>query len=518
MPGRLKIKVLLPAVLVAAGIVIAYYPTLETLVRQWLASDDYSYGILILPIAIYLAWQRRGRLKQAEVRTDWRALPVLFLAMLLFIAGELGAELFTVRLSLIVLFTGSVWFLYGPRVIGVLRFPLAFLFLMLPLPGMLYRNITFPLQLLSTKLSVALLQLLGVSVYREGNVIDMGFAQFQVVEACNGLRYILPLLVLGVLVAFTGRKALWKRLVLVAATLPFAIFSNILRIAGTGIISMYWGVEAAQGFFHSFSGFAVFGVCLALFGLLNYGLRFLPGSAELPTPEHNAARESTPHSTSARFTFPLGQLVLTIALIAFAPQGAAFFGKVPPRPLKQPLEAFPMQFEGYAGAASKMDPLIWESVGGQSYVLIDYRKPDQLPIDFYAAYYEYQQKAGDFIHSPKLCLPGAGWYIEQSRTRRIALDEPVEGVGANLSFNELIINKNTARQLVYYWYQGRGRNFTDEYIAKFFMVWDGIWRRRTDGALVRLVMPIPDADTAEYRRTLDAFAQFVSRQLSRHLP
>ena len=164
-------------------LVFSYRSTIRAMVEQWLHNQDYSHGILVIPIAVYLIWLKRALLRKAAVKSDWRALPLLFLSIFIFIFGELGAELFTTRFSMLLFVIGLVWLIYGLEVIKVLRFPLVFLFLMLPLPGFVYRNITFPLQLSASMGAVKLLQAIGVSVYREGNVIDLGFTQLQVVEA-----------------------------------------------------------------------------------------------------------------------------------------------------------------------------------------------------------------------------------------------------------------------------------------------------------------------------------------------
>jgi exosortase D (VPLPA-CTERM-specific) len=505
----------IPSALLISAIVFTYRDTIPALYNQWISSEDFSHGLLILPISLYLVWKKRSELERISISTDRRALILMVFAVGIYIVGELGAELFTTRVSMLVFAIGSVWLLFGRKVLKTLRFPLLFLFLMLPLPGFIYRNMTFPLQIISSKLSVDLLYILDITAYREGNVIDMGFTRFQVVEACNGLRFIMPLFTVGVLFAFTERKVLWKRLVLIASTIPLAIGANVVRIAGTGVVSLFWGAKAAEGFFHSFSGWAVFIICFASFVGIYYLLNHMPGKVKTKTASDHSGRTDKKGGMRASL-FPI---LLALVLILSTSGFISLLGRVPPVPLKKSLNEFPLVIGDWIGEMDSMNAKMWEQVGGQSYVMVNYLGKDDRTIGFYTAYYEYQRKAGDFIHSPKLCLPGAGWYIQKSKVRKLNLQQAVNGVGNTLKFNEIVVVKNDAKQLVYYWYQGRDRNFTNEYTAKFFLVLDGMFRRRTDGALVRLVMPICESNTVEdTRETLDTFALMVTKELSDHFP
>jgi exosortase D (VPLPA-CTERM-specific) len=499
---------LFAAVALPIGFLIIYWPTLQGLVKQWLRSEDYSHGLLIIPIAAYLVWQKRSELKKVEIRPDWRALPLLLLGVFIFVVGELGAELFTTRVSMIVLIFGLVWFLCGTAVVKTLRFPLAFLFLMLPLPGMIHRTLTFPLQLFSSAGSVALLQAINIPVFREGNIIDIGTIQLQVAEACSGLRYVLPLFTLGVLLAYFGQKAWWKRLILAGAAIPIAVLANVARIAGTVLIATRWGSEAAESFFHGFSGWLVFMACTGLYLLLNFLLHHFRGRAGAP--QH----VERPSPVYRAVTWPAALAAFIVVLLTGP--AVAYLGEVSVRPLRQPLKQFPTAFHGWTGKSYLMDPKIWERVGGQDYVMIDYVKEKEALVNFYVAYYEHQKKGGDFIHSPRLCLPGAGWFIDENRPRQLAGENPGH---RELKFNELVISKDGENHLVYFWFQGRDRNFTSEYAAKFYMVWDGFWRRRTDGALVRLTMPLAPGTTVESARLImDPFALNASRTLQEFLP
>lgn len=480
---------------------------------QWMVNEDFSHGVLIAPIAFYLIWEKRSKLAVMTPVPDWRGMVVMLAAIFLYIVGELGAELFTTRIAVIFLCIGAVWWLYGRQVLRELAFPLALLFLMLPLPGFIYRNLTFSLQILASKVSVELLNWAGYLAYREGNVIDMGFGQFQVVDACNGLRFIMPMLTLGVLFAFMRPQAWWKRAVLVVSTIPLAMTTNILRIVGTGILAKYFGNGVAEGFFHDFSGWAVFMTSFALFGGLAMGLKHLPGKPAVRKHDTN-----NPPPAVCNFRKRIGVSLAALFICLFSPVAVNVLGSVDPVPLKRALDRFPLEFEGRIGRHEEIDTVMWERVGAQSYVLINYKKPGQPTINFYTAHYEHQRKAGDFIHSPKLCLPGAGWFVQSNQPRSLRTARAGRD-GRTMKFNELLIEKVDKRQLVYFWYQGRDRNFTSEYAAKFYMVWDGIFRRRTDGALVRLIMPLPPEMTVDAgRKILDHFATPAFVELNNYLP
>ncbi|MBW2072850.1 MAG: VPLPA-CTERM-specific exosortase XrtD [Deltaproteobacteria bacterium] len=503
----------LPGVVLLGCLLGAYWGILQGLVHQWLSNDDYSHGLLIVPIAGWLVWRKREELGQAAVRSDWRGLLLLLAAVGIYVVGELGAELFTTRLSMLVFVLGLTWMLYGAEVLKILRFPLAYLFVMLPLPGFIYRNITFPLQLHSSTWSVDLLHTLGVSAYREGNIIDLGFAQFQVAEACNGLRFILPLFAFGLLMAYLGQKSFWKGALLILATIPIAMLANVLRISGTGVAAMLVGTRAAEGFFHSFSGWLIFIVCCGLFLLLDFLLRFAPGHPKAGQ-KKQAAATSNP---GAVVSWPA--VLCAAAVVLATPPMVDYLGQVPPVPLQKPLKNFPLILAGWHGTRSTMESKIWKQVGGQDYVLIDYYREKEDPVNLYVAYYEYQRKGGDFVHSPRLCLPGAGWYVAENRARRIVAPPDSKGGWPALNINDLVISKEDQKELVYFWYQGRGRNFTNEFAAKFYMVWDGLWRRRTDGALVRLITPIgPERTEEQARQMLDSFALKTAAVLEQYLP
>lgn len=267
-------RVLLSIVLVAGALAFAYSTISAGLIRQWETDDNYSHGFIVLPLAIWFAWQRRTTIHDLMPRPSVAGLFVVLGSLLLLVAGTLGAELFLSRVSLIGVVAGIVLFLFGPKHLRALAFPIAFLLLMIPLPAIVFNKIAFPLQLFASRAGAAVLDLARVPVLREGNVLVLPRQVLDVAEACSGIRSLVSLLTLAIVLGEFALRQRWTRVVLATAAIPVAIGANALRVAGTGLASHYWGPAAASGFFHEFSGFVMFGAAfVALLGLQRIAAR-----------------------------------------------------------------------------------------------------------------------------------------------------------------------------------------------------------------------------------------------------
>ena len=249
---------------VIIGMVVVYLPMLRKLIYDWGHDDNYSHGFLIIPIAVYLVWERRDELLAARPSPSALGLVVVAVSLMMLVAGQLGAELFLTRLSLIGVLAGAVLFLYGWEHLRVVWFPVAFLLLMIPIPAIIFNQIAFPLQLLASRFGETVLRLFNIPVLREGNVMTLANTQLEVAEACSGIRSLISLLTLGIVYGYFTDKRFLVRLVIALSTIPVASVANGLRVAGTGIAAYHYGDEAAQGFFHEFSGWVVFVVSLAM--------------------------------------------------------------------------------------------------------------------------------------------------------------------------------------------------------------------------------------------------------------
>lgn len=256
---------------------LLYWQVVVRLVQDWANDDNYSHGFLIVPVALYFAWERRDQLKAQRFDGSLWGLGLVGGGLAMLLAGLLGAELFLTRVSIVVVLTGSVLFVLGWRALGLLAFPLGFLLLMIPIPAIIFNQIAFPLQLVASQVGEAGMGLAGVPVLREGNVIVLAHTTLEVAEACSGIRSLISLLTLGIVYGYFTDPRNGVRVAIALATVPIAVLANGARVAGTGIAAHHWGEEAALGFFHTFSGWLVFAVAFAmLFIVAQVMLRLLP--------------------------------------------------------------------------------------------------------------------------------------------------------------------------------------------------------------------------------------------------
>jgi exosortase len=252
------------ALLVAAGFLLLYRHVLAKLASDWWTDDNYSHGFFIIPIAAYLAWERRHRFFAAAQRPTVAGLIVLVGSVLVLVGGVLGSELFLTRISLLGTTVGIVLFLFGWARLRVLAFPLAFLILMIPLPAILFNQIALPLQLQASRFGEGVLGAVDIPVLREGNVLILANTTLEVAEACSGIRSLISLLTLGIVFGYFADSRGWVRSLIALSSVPVAIVANGARVAGTGIAADYMGPAAAEGFFHEFSGWMVFVAAFAM--------------------------------------------------------------------------------------------------------------------------------------------------------------------------------------------------------------------------------------------------------------
>ena len=251
-------------VILAGLILLLYASVIKDLVVQWWTDADYGHGFFVPLFSGYILWRERDRWAKTEIKPSNFGFAVMLGAIGLLLLGSLGAELFTSRFSLLILLAGMILFLAGWKMLRAVSFPLGYLMWMIPIPVIIYNQITFPLQLIASRLATAGLQLAQVPVLRDGNILIMSNYSLEVVEACSGIRSLMTLMALAVAYGYLVSPRRWVRYVLAAFMVPIAIVTNAIRIMGAGILAHRFGPAAAEGFLHEFSGWAIFLVALVL--------------------------------------------------------------------------------------------------------------------------------------------------------------------------------------------------------------------------------------------------------------
>lgn len=275
-----KIKIVTLSILIT----LLFAPVILQLIKTWSEQEDYSHGYFVIPISLYMVWQKRQKLQNLPVKASWMGLPILIAGAIVYLVSFLTKFHTLMHLSMIIIVLSLVIFLAGWKFTKELSLPVFFLLFMFPIPSAYYVLITNPLKLFITKISMYIIHLIGVPVYREGNLLFLSSTQLEVTEACSGIRSLYSYLMLGFLFAFISRKRL-NKIVLVLSAIPIALSVNILRVTGTGILSDYYSADVAQGFFHQFTGIIlfIFGllVFLAEYSFLNSGTK--PKNSESPS-------------------------------------------------------------------------------------------------------------------------------------------------------------------------------------------------------------------------------------------
>ena len=505
--------------LVAVAVVIGVFEFQGAMLRlysAWTEREEYSHGILIPFIVAFLIWQRKNELLQSEFKGSWTGLTVVLLGAALKIVGDMGMFFILQQYALLVVVYGSILSVTGWKVFKQLWAPLLMLVLMIPLPEFLLQRFSAELQLISSQVGVWFIRLFGITVFVEGNVIDLGKYKLQVAEACSGLRYLFPLMTLSFIMAYLYQAPLWKRVTIFLSSIPVTVLMNSFRIGTIGVMVEHWGTGMAEGFLHDFQGWVVFMVStgvlllemvlLTRFGSSKQSLRDV-FAVEFPAPTPDvprAVRNVTPQFLAS--VVVLGTLALSALLL---PERSRVV------PAREPLASFPSRVETWTGRRSALEQVYLDALKLDDYVVADYMRGEREMVNFYVAWYD-SQSTGELAHSPRSCLPGGGWHIASLEQVPIA---GATGELKNMRVNRVEIELGKQRQLVYYWFQQRGRTITNEYAVKWYLFWDSLTRGRTDGALVRLVTPVRTGESLQSAEArLGEFTVAAIPRLASHVP
>lgn len=247
-----------------AGLLLLYYPVLLSLSKDWASNDNYSHGYFIPLISGYMIYTMQDELRRTIVQpVNWGIL-ILLAGFCQLIVAKAGSEYFLQRTSLILVLLGACLFILGRDSTKKLLLPICYLIFMVPIPAIIWNKIAFPLQLFASEITEQVIQLLGIPVFREGNVLHLSETTLEVVDACSGLRSLTTMFALSAALAWFSKLSTWKKWVLFIAAAPIAVFTNIIRLTATAILASRFGEKVAQGFLHEFSGIVTFILGLAL--------------------------------------------------------------------------------------------------------------------------------------------------------------------------------------------------------------------------------------------------------------
>ncbi|GAB5390365.1 MAG: hypothetical protein Alpg2KO_33330 [Alphaproteobacteria bacterium] len=463
--------------------------------QAW-TTPEYSHGPLIPAISLYLFMRelRNSEMPNPHVKDRWPGVLVIVFALLIAVFGNLTRIADIVTYAMILWTGGVVLTLFGWKRGMQHQLPVLHLVFMLPLPQILYWKLTIMLQGISSELGVWFVSLAGVSVYLEGNVIDLGVFKLQVAEACSGLRYLFPILSFSYLFAILYRGPMWHKAVLLLAAAPLTVFMNSVRIGIVGIVVNSYGIEHAEGFMHFFEGWIIFLSCIVILFAMAVGLQRLTKD---PKPLSEAIDLDTNGlgpiglrllSTRPSAALMAGVVATALTSGAWMAQGTSEAAEID----RRPFALFPRQLGEWSGTTTRLDREVEEVLAADDYLNANYISSETGDlVNVFVAYYD-NQTDGDGIHSPEVCLPVGGWEVYSLDPYEV--DMTSTGYGT-FNVNRAIIEKGLSRQLVYYFFEQRGKRMTNDFKAKASVIYDSFTIGRTDGAMVRFVTPIGAGET-----------------------
>lgn len=510
--NRPNIFQLLSILGLTGAFVLLYWDSFPGLLKRW-STSDFSHCYLVPFIALYFAYDKKQKLLSQDLKSSIWGWSVIVCSGILFIAGKLGSLETVVYASIWLTIVGIIFSTIGWRGAMSLAYPLAILAFIVPLPGFLNQFFTFKLKLLATDIATTILTATGVSVFRSGNIVDLPTMQLQIVDACSGLHYIYSLFLLGMVLAYFRFRRWPGRLILIACTIPLAVFANSLRIVGMGWLSHWMSKERLEGLFHDTFGIFVFVFTTLALLLLSVSVKFVikPLRGADSTDDADSHSETGKGSMQLSPVIPAGAAVLMLLFWGLH----VSTGTVIIKPPRLPFSDFPQQVGEWQGKPEYLDKEILKSLWADDYVQMRFhnRKTEE-QILLFAPYYEYQTTFHT-AHAPVACFLGSGWSI--SSREMLERDFPPDF--HKVRVRQMLLESTGQRLLVNYWFQGRGRIIASEYSHKWHLFWDALTRRRNDGALVRVEMMLrPGQDLESAQRTMDSFNLELQKVMPEYVP
>jgi exosortase D (VPLPA-CTERM-specific) len=519
--------------LVAAAVAFLYANVLTKLGFDWWTDENYSHGLLVPFVIGFIIWSEFDLLKKAvEKSRVLLGFAVVLLALVFLLGGVLGAELFVQRISLILMLAGIVIYFFGSKILQLLVVPFALLLFAIPIPQIIFNKIAFPLQIYASQIAVWGIRLFAVPTVRKGNVFEIlpqGATQtiaLEVVEACSGIRSLMTLVTLALILAYFTRDKkhnaddgwffclksfdLWRTIILMLSAIPIAVLTNAGRVTAIGVLTYNYGKKATESFWHDLSGWLVYLVALGLLIGFNALLKFISRKA---AGKQSQKTENSLKKTNhlSLITYPSSLILVSVLLIGgvfinwFEHRGEAEVSRKPLAEMSEKLGDWRQK-----GDEIRFSEQTESVLKVSDYTMREYTSPDDRLANVYIGYYA-SQRTGATYHSPQNCLPGAGWIMKEPETVEIKTPG-----GKTFRANRYRIENGIYNEIMIYWYQGRGHFEASEYQDKINTVWDSIFQRRSDGAMIRIMTSVgsdeqkaTEAAIELSARTADAVSDFV---------
>lgn len=503
-----SVQTLALSAVIVTLIVYLYWSVIPRLLFFW-ERPDYSHAYIIPFLIMWIFWNEKNKLAAAANNTYRFAYFFLFSTAALFALGSLGGVLALVFISLWTLLLTILGFIYGDKGLKVL-WPLALTaFFAVPWPAFIFRTASFQLRLLSSYLAELMLRAISIPVFREGNIIDLGLIQLEVVDACSGLRYLLPSILMSILAGWLFLKRPLMRSILVVMSIPVAVFSNAFRIMITGILCRWFGPEMAEGFFHDFSGWLVYVISLlVLLGLL-YILRKLENKRpeKIPAPLPEKTFHFSEHFPTRRGLMTMAAVLAVLAMLNI------WTSRPAPTLERLNMASFPQELGDWTAAPITLDEGTIESLGTDQYFNATYTNRKTGDSLYFLLTYYPEQDSSAAAHAPASCMLGGGWSI--MKKGEIAPEENPH----NMPLGQILLKKQNAYIVSNFWFQQRGRAISNEFLNKIYLFIDAFKTRRTDGGLVRIELLMRPGMTPEQgQAVVDDFIGLIKPEVTKYIP
>ncbi|MDR2215464.1 MAG: exosortase, partial [Nevskiaceae bacterium] len=371
-----------------AVLLVMFWSTFQVIWQHW-HREEYSHGFLVPLISLLLIWQKRRQLQQLPFTGSWVGVALALGGVGLYFVSHYGGLALIDAYALVIVIAGLILAVMGWKAFAVILPAVALLFLMVPLPTFFFNKLSSFLQLISSQLGVAVIRAFDISVFLQGNVIDLGSYKLQVVEACSGLRYLFPLLTLGIIIACVVRLPLWIKTVVVLSTIPVTILMNSFRIGVIGLLVDRYGIAQAEGFLHDFEGWAIFMACFAVLMIEIWALVRFTGDKrslrDILAIDWPAARPATARVDHRAMHAPLIAGVAAVTLGSLGALTLPYQQEI--KPERTWFSAFPLELGAWRGHREALENDVLSTLMLDDYILADYVSAGEPPVNFYVAYY-----------------------------------------------------------------------------------------------------------------------------------